>query len=139
MVLTAWTEVWTGRPSYRSRSSIRIPMGPGGRAGKIFVILGGTGDINNAFDKYTQLLPHLSSLALLGTSCDLPKLFSLGFVPIRRSRSSTSIVGPGGRSGQIFDLREPSMIHLGNMMMTKPQPKSQYPDLGPHTRDRSIP
>ena len=43
MVLSAWIEVWSG--SYRSRSSI---MGPGGRAGKLFVILGGDGDMKDS-------------------------------------------------------------------------------------------
>ena len=88
MVLTAWTEVWTG--SYRSRSSI---MGPGGR-GKIFVILGGAGDINNSFDKYTQLLPHLSSLALLARDqLRLAKAFFAGICP----NSSLEVVYCGSR------------------------------------------
>ena len=46
----------------------------------------------------------MSTLALLWTSIDLTRPRSLGFVPIRRSRSS--IMGPrGSRSGQIFDLQ----------------------------------
>ena len=43
------------------------------------------------------------------------------------------------RSGQIFELREPQLIHLCIKMTTKHQPKLQYLDLGPYIHERSIP